>query len=338
VSLYQAIGGLDGCRKLSAAFYGHVADDPVLRPVFPASFHCAIESLALFLAQFLGGPCEYSQQRWSLSLREAHARFKIGARERDAWLKNMDAAMDDLALDASTRDALRWFFERSSASIARLPDSPATMHSEIERRWREHHTLEQTIAAARAGDAERALAMAANLASLFDRDQGALLSLLAIFSAAGQPLLLLYVREKLAADPRLAHARYTYGRTLLHETAGDGSLEIVEHLLALGADPNATDRYGHTPLYSAGNAVKIQHGAEVVRALVRAGANPNLQDRVKRCTALHMAARRGNVEVAEALLECGGSPEIVDIRGDTPLQRAINCRQPAVAALLRARV
>jgi ankyrin repeat protein len=75
----------------------------------------------------------------------------------------------------------------------------------------------------------------------------------------------------------------------------------------------------------------------VVRALVQAGANVNAQDGVKRCTALHMAARRGNVEVAAALLDCGADIEARDSLGDTPLRRSVNCNKIEVAALLLSR-
>ncbi len=47
-----------------------------------------------------------------------------------------------------------------------------------------------------------------------------------------------------------------------------------------------------------------------------------------------MAARRGNVEAAEALLDCGADIEARDSLGETPFRRAVNCRQPGVAALL----
>jgi len=60
-------------------------------------------------------------------------------------------------------------------------------------------------------------------------------------------------------------------------------------------------------------------------------------DGAKHCTALHMAARRGNVEVAEALLECGANIEARDSLGETPLRRAVNCDQTGVATLLLAR-
>jgi ankyrin repeat protein len=83
-----------------------------------------------------------------------------------------------------------------------------------------------------------------------------------------------------------------------------------------------------------GNECSAPGGGEVVRALARVGANLDAQDGVKHCTALHMAARRGNVEVAEALLDCGANLEAHDSRGETPLRRAVNCRKISLVALL----
>jgi hemoglobin len=121
-SVYQAIGGREGCRNLSELFYARVERDPVLLPLFPAaSFRCAIEALASFLAQFLGGPCEYANNRWSLSLREAHLRFKIGAKERTAWLKNMGLALDDAQTAEPARSMLLQFFEQESAHLVNHP-------------------------------------------------------------------------------------------------------------------------------------------------------------------------------------------------------------------------
>jgi ankyrin repeat protein len=71
--------------------------------------------------------------------------------------------------------------------------------------------------------------------------------------------------------------------------------------------------------------------------LVQAGARVNARDGVKHCTALHMAARRGNVEVAEMLLDSGADIEAPDSVGDTPLRRAVNCDKTDVATLLLAR-
>ena len=47
-----------------------------------------------------------------------------------------------------------------------------------------------------------------------------------------------------------------------------------------------------------------------------------------------MAARRGFVGIARALLDAGAALEARDIKGHTPLQRAINCRKDEVARLL----
>jgi ankyrin repeat protein len=75
----------------------------------------------------------------------------------------------------------------------------------------------------------------------------------------------------------------------------------------------------------------------VVFALVRAGGAVDAHAGVKNCTPLHMAARRGNEEVAQALLDCGANIEARDSVGDTPLRRAVNCDKTRVASLLLAK-
>jgi truncated hemoglobin YjbI len=333
--LYQAIGGAPACRKLSLAFYARVDRDPVLRPLFPGkTLKCAIEEFAAFLTQFLGGSTEHSQRRWWLSLRESHLRFNIGQKERDAWMQNMVKTLDEVQIDEAARSALRDFFERSSAYVVNHGPSPSVgdspMRHEIESRWDAQRRLDEAVAAIRGGDADRAIALAEN----FDRN--ILAGLLALMIGSGHSALPDYVHKKLRQDPTLTQERYA-GRTLLHVAAGEGRLTTVELLLLLGADPNALDGGKHTPLYSVGNECKVSGGGEVVHALVRAGANVDAHDGVKHCTALHMAARRGNVEVAQALLDCGADIEARDTLGVTPLRRAINCRKPEVAALLLSR-
>ena len=339
--LYQALGGIDACRKLSAAFYARVAQDPVLRPIFPGSFHCAIEAFALFLAQFLGGPCAYSPQRWWLSLRESHLRFKIGAKERDAWMDNMRQAMHDVAIGEPAYSALYSFFEVSSAALINRGDAPATadIHEDLAAPWEEQRALDAMVASVRKGDAKHVIALAESpiVQTLFRHDRAALLSLLDLMSGSGHAAMLEYVRRRLLADPALARERYTRHRTLLHGASAAGSLTIVELLLRLGADPHATDEAGHTPLYCVGNECSVTGGGHMVRALVQAGADVNAHGGVKQCTPLHMAARRGNVEVAEALLDCGADLEARDSLGETPLRRAVNCGKAGVAALLVSR-
>jgi ankyrin repeat protein len=47
-----------------------------------------------------------------------------------------------------------------------------------------------------------------------------------------------------------------------------------------------------------------------------------------------MAARRGYLEIARVLLDCGAAINAKDNKGVTPLQRALNCRRNDVAQLL----
>jgi ankyrin repeat protein/truncated hemoglobin YjbI len=360
VNLYDVLGGMDACRGLSVAFYAHVEHDPILRPLYPPTLKgCPIEALADFLVQFLGGPCVYAPRRWYLSLREAHLRFKIGQQERDAWLNNMFRALDDVNIEEPARSALRWYFEQVSAYLINHHQAEANepalsskhpvesqqeppadnIHQDIAQRWHTQRTLEEIVAAVRKGNADHALKLleSTSLQTYFDRDYAAFLSLLAIFSGSDHPVLLHYVSQKLLNNPELVQQRYPYGRTLLHEVAGNGSLAIMELLLRLGADPNTVDQAERTPLYYVGNECNRESGSDIVRMLVQAGADVDAQENLKHCTALHMAARRGNIRVAEALLDCKANIEARDKLGDTPLRRAVNCGKTEIAAFLLSR-
>jgi truncated hemoglobin YjbI len=335
MGLYEDIGGRDTCYQLSAAFYARVKQDPVLRPLFPGkSLRCATEMFAAFLAQLLDGPSEDTQPRWWLSLRESHARFKIGPAERDAWMENMIATLHDVPMEEPVRLAFRDLFERSSAYLVNSGPSPAVAPSrcphEIAARWETQRALDDAVDAIRRADADAAIALVEGL----QRNRPVFASLLALMNGSGYSAMRDYARQALLRDPGLVNEHFRHGRTLLHEASGNGDSTTVEFLLNLGADPNATDGGGHPPLYCVANECSVAGGGSVVRTLVQNGADVNAHEGVKHCTPLHMAARRGNVEVAEALLDCGAEIDARDSLGVTPLRRAVNCRKPAVEALL----
>ena len=124
-TLYAAVGGEQVFRRLVGGFYDRVRADPILRPLYPESeLAAAQERLFGFLVQYWGGPDTYSQQRGHPRLRLRHAPFAIGAAERDAWLRNMRAALDDVALDAE-HDAAVWeHLHRAAYMLQNVPDAP----------------------------------------------------------------------------------------------------------------------------------------------------------------------------------------------------------------------
>jgi hemoglobin len=107
-SLYNAIGGEPTFRRLVHRFYHEVAADPELRRVYPSrNLGPAEDHLRLFLIQYWGGPATYNELRGHPRLRMRHVRFAIGPAERDAWLRHMRTALDELELDPG-HDAQLW--------------------------------------------------------------------------------------------------------------------------------------------------------------------------------------------------------------------------------------
>ena len=99
ISVYEAVGGMPFFEELVARFYARVAHDIMLRPLYPDDLGPPAEHLALFLAQYWGGPTTYSDARGHPRLRMRHAPFSIGQRERDRWLAAMTAALADAHLE-----------------------------------------------------------------------------------------------------------------------------------------------------------------------------------------------------------------------------------------------
>jgi hemoglobin len=121
-NVYEAAGGEETFRRLVERFYARVADDPVLRPIYPEQdLSAATERLTLFLIQYWGGPSTYSESRGHPRLRMRHSPFAIGQVERDAWLGHMTAAVDSLKLSPALRKALVDYFETASAAMINQP-------------------------------------------------------------------------------------------------------------------------------------------------------------------------------------------------------------------------
>jgi hemoglobin len=117
-SLYEEAGGLEFFERLVDAFYDGVEDDPVLRPVYPEEdLTFARRKLALFLAEYWGGPAEYSELRGHPALRRRHAPFDIGPEARDRWLFHMRAAVESLDPPPDVANALLAYFEMAAPAL-----------------------------------------------------------------------------------------------------------------------------------------------------------------------------------------------------------------------------
>jgi ankyrin repeat protein len=91
--------------------------------------------------------------------------------------------------------------------------------------------------------------------------------------------------------------------TPLQSAAAARSMEIVELLLARGADPNSREGNGFTALHAAADNGQI----EMVRLLLDHGADANARAENGK-TPLGMAVAKSHAEVAQLLRERGGVP------------------------------
>ena len=147
----------------------------------------------------------------------------------------------------------------------------------------------------------------------------------------------------------------SWGQTPLHKSAEFGHTDLVKLLLGRGADPNGMDKWEQTPLHLAANSghnsvakLLIEKGADLeakdvkgrtplyrvmvyytdtglIKLLLDKGADPNKGAEgpySSSPTPLHFAAKFGDREVVELLMERGARPNGKDHNGKTPLHWA----------------
>jgi hemoglobin len=120
---YDDFGGEEFFTALVADFYRGVADDPLLRPMYPeADLGPAERRLRLFLMQYWGGPTTYSDERGHPRLRMRHMPFPIDEAARDHWLAHMRVALDRRGLPEEL-DRQMWDY-LSAAARAMLNVAP----------------------------------------------------------------------------------------------------------------------------------------------------------------------------------------------------------------------
>jgi len=146
------------------------------------------------------------------------------------------------------------------------------------------------------------------------------------------------VEAILGADPGAVNRRSPDGFAALALAAFFGHPELVETLLARGADPDlpALNALGVTPLHAAAACREPGRALPMVAALLVAGADPDVPQQGG-WRPLHQAARHGPIELVRLLLDHGADPTAHSDDGMTPLAMAEAAGNADIAALLHER-
>lgn len=127
------------------------------------------------------------------------------------------------------------------------------------------------------------------------------------------------------------NGRQLDGATALHWAAHWDDLEIAEALIAAGADVNAANELGATPLQLA----CINGSAAMVSRLLARGARANDAVTTTGATALMACARSGSVEAVRALLAHGALPDAAEtFKEQTALMWAVAENHPQMVHAL----
>ena len=125
----------------------------------------------------------------------------------------------------------------------------------------------------------------------------------------------------------------------LLSAACDGDIKKATNLLELGVDVNATDAMSNSALTLAEGCKRDDTPSRVqlVELLIAKGAEVNHRERGG-CTALMNAGGNGDTPAVNALLRSGASVNLADNEGETALMKAAatSCNEETVKALVSA--
>jgi len=122
-NFYDEVGGEKFFTELVSLFYAQVATDPLLRPMYPDDdLQAAARRLQLFLAQYWGGPTTYGEERGHPRLRMRHAQFPIDEAAKDAWMRCMMAAVENIEIKEPERSELVQYLEMAANSLVNKLD------------------------------------------------------------------------------------------------------------------------------------------------------------------------------------------------------------------------
>ena len=131
------------------------------------------------------------------------------------------------------------------------------------------------------------------------------------------------------ADP---NAKDSSGQTVLMELNEDTTVDLVWDLINSGAKVNMQDASGNTPLMELAGSKNV----EVIKALLDAGAQLETRNKLGR-TALMVAAAAGHVNTVRALILAGADITALDKEKKDALAHALEENNRAVIRLLKSR-
>ena len=135
-------------------------------------------------------------------------------------------------------------------------------------------------------------------------------------------------------NPSFSHSSYAVEwklieYTSLHIASLLGHTAGVTRLIDGGANVSV-ERGGHTPLHLAAEKGEV----DVARVLLIRGANPSAVSTVEQITPLHTAVYNGQEKVAKLLVEYGSNTTLTDFHGMTPLSWTVMRKKDRIVRLL----
>lgn len=134
-------------------------------------------------------------------------------------------------------------------------------------------------------------------------------------------LILLTIGCKDKPNTATTRNKRTETTTPLHAVVDNGSIEQAQSLIAGGANINAKDEYGQTPLHKTIGARGLENRTLLAELLLAHGANSNAKDELGN-TPLYKTVKWSSVGVAEVLISTGADLNAKNKDGCIPLHEA----------------
>lgn len=125
-TIFEAVGGIEGLRRLCRTFYEAVLADPLIAPVFANFTTTHIEHVAVWLTEIFEGPTRYSDELGGhQALLKAHLGLSITEEQRTRWLELMDASVKQVfPVDEELQRSIMNYFDwgtKIARDVSSLP-------------------------------------------------------------------------------------------------------------------------------------------------------------------------------------------------------------------------